>query len=231
MADSQETLYKVDVVHEGNVLGEVSVAVARPNNFQAVAIMAHGAGGDMNAKLLVQLRDGLAARSAAVVRFNFLYSEKGKRAPDRRPLLEAAWRSVADWSRKELQSDAIFLGGKSMGGRMASYLTAEGYPCGGVFFLGYPLHPPGKTDKERRDHLHRIPVPALFIQGTRDSFGKPDLLQGVVDEMGGRAMLHVIDEGDHSFKVPKRLGRTEGEVTQEILDVLDGWMRRVGEKR
>ncbi len=124
MADSQETLYKVDVVHEGNVLGEVSVAVARPNNFQAVAIMAHGAGGDMNAKLLVQLRDGLAARSAAVVRFNFLYSEKGKRAPDRRPLLEAAWRSVADWSRKELQSDAIFLGGKSMGGRMASYLAA-----------------------------------------------------------------------------------------------------------
>ena len=231
MTDFEETYYKVDVLHEGDVLGEVSVAVARPKRFNAVALMAHGAGGDMNAKLLVQLQNGLAGRSVAVVRSNFLYSELRKRAPDRRPQLEAAWRSVADWSRKELKSDAIFLGGKSMGGRMASYLVAEGYPCTGVFFLGYPLHPPGKVDKQRRDHLLKIPVPTLFIQGTRDSFAELHLLQGVVDEMGGRATLHVIAEGNHSFKVPKRLGRTEGEVTQEIVDVLNAWIRTVGENR
>ena len=229
MADFEETYYKVDVLYEGDVPGQVSVAVAHPKKIRAVAIMAHGAGGDMNAKLLVQLQNGLAARSVAVVRFNFLYSERSKRAPDRRPQLEAAWRSVADWSRKELKSDAIFLGGKSMGGRMASYVAAEGYPCSGVFFLGYPLHPPGKTDKQRREHLPSIPVPTLFIQGERDSFAKLNLIHEVVDEMGGGATLHVITEGDHSFKVPKRVGRTEGEVTQEILDVLDAWIGNVGE--
>ena len=229
MADFEETYYKVDVLHEGDVLGEVSVAVAHPKKIRAVAIMAHGAGGDLNAKLLVHLQNGLAARSVTVVRFNFLYSEKRKRALDRRPQLEAVWRSVADWSRKELQSESLFLGGKSMGGRMASYVAAEGYPCAGVFFLGYPLHPPGKTDKQRRAHLSSIPVPTLFIQGARDSFAKLELVQEVVDEMGARATLHVIAEGDHSFKVPKRVGRTEGEVTQEILDVLDAWIGNVGE--
>ena len=231
MADFEEHRYKVDVLHEGDVLGEVSVVVARPKKFEAMAIMAHGAGGDMNAKLLVQLQEGLAGRAVGVVRFNFLYSEKRKRAPDRRPLLEAAWRSVADWSRKELESEAIFLGGKSMGGRMASYVAADGYPCRGVFFLGYPLHPPGRTDKQRRDHLPSIKVPTLFIQGARDSFAKLELLQDVLKEMKGRATLHVIDGGDHSFKLPKRLGRTESEVTQEILDVLVGWMHNAGENR
>lgn len=114
---------------------------------------------------------------------------------------------------------------------MASYVAAEGYPCSGVFFLGYPLHPPGKTDKQRKDHLPRIPVPTLFVQGARDSFAKLDLLEQVVDEMGRGATLHVIADGDHSFKVPKRVGRTEDEVTQEILDVLDGWILSVAGNR
>lgn len=228
MADFEESLHKVEVVHDGDPLGDVSVSVARPKAFKTAALMAHGAGGDMSSRLLVQLQHGLAGRSVVAARFNFLYSEKKKRAPDRRPQLEATWRAVADWSQKELGANAIFLGGKSMGGRMASYLAAEGYPCAGVFFLGYPLHAPGKTDKLRRDHLPRITVPMLFIQGTRDAFGKLDLVQGVVREIGGRATLHLIEEGDHSFKVPKRVGRAEAEITQEILDVLTRWLRSVG---
>jgi hypothetical protein len=205
-------------------LGEVSVSVARPKRSRRTLVMAHGAGGNMSSKLLVELEQRLARQSMTVVRFNFLYTEQKRRAPDRRPLLEACWRSVAEWVGKELEPKTIYMGGKSMGGRMASYLVAGGYPCRGVFFLGYPLHPPGKPDKLRKDHLPQIGVPMLFIQGTRDSLCKLDLLEPILEQIGSRASLHVVDGGDHSFKVPKRSGRTEAEVTDEIVDALAGWM-------
>jgi predicted alpha/beta-hydrolase family hydrolase len=230
MADFQESLHKVPVTPElgADPLGEVSVSVARPKEFRAAALMAHGAGGNMNSPLLVRLQHGLAARSMAAARFNFLYTEQTRRAPDRRPQLEACWRSVTGWLREELSPEAVFLGGKSMGGRMASYVAADGYPCAGLFFLGYPLHPPGQVDKLRRDHLPRIQVPMLFISGTRDSLCRLDLLQDVVADIGERATLHIIEGGDHSFKVPKRQGRSETQITEEILEVLVGWLRSAG---
>jgi predicted alpha/beta-hydrolase family hydrolase len=208
-------------------LGEVSVSVVRPHQSHLAVVIAHGAGGDMNTRLLVHVQDRLVKRSIAAVRFNFLYTEKGRRTPDRRALLEACWRSVADWVRQELEPGSLFLGGKSMGGRMLSYLVAEGYPCRGVFFLGYPLHPPGKTDQLRKDHLPGIRVPLLFIQGTRDSLCKLELLAPVLEQLGPRASLHVLEGGDHSFNVPKRLGRSEAEITEEIVGALVGWMDSV----
>ncbi len=110
---------------------------------------------------------------------------------------------------------------------MVSYLAADEYPCQGIFFLGYPLHPPGKTDQLRGEHLPRIQVPMLFIQGAWDPLCKLDLLKPVMKKLGSRAILHVVDGGDHSFKVPKRMGRSESEVTEEIVDVLFGWIDSV----
>ena len=230
MADFKESLIKISVTMDTKELGEVSVAIARPKTFRLALALAHGAGGNMDSRFLQELSRGLAGQGAAAARFNFLYSENGKRAPDRQPQLKACWRSVADWLKQELEPTALFLGGKSMGGRMASYLAAEGYPCAGLVLLGYPLHPPGRTDKLRKEHLPGISVPMLFIAGTRDPLSNFELLQATIGEIGELASLHVIPDGDHSFRVPKRAGRSESQITAEILDVTGRWMKRVVER-
>ena len=225
----KEKLRKVVVVSEENKeMGEVSVSLTVPKQYRCLAVIAHGAGGDMDNKLLVDVQEGLANRSIATVRFNFLYSETGNRAPDRRAQLLDCWRSIADWARNELEPEELRLAGKSMGGRMASYLVAEGYRCNGLFFLGYPLHPLGKTDQLRTDHLPSIRVPMLFLSGTRDALCKLDLLKPVVEELGALATLHIIEGGDHSLKTPKKLGRSESEVTGEVLDSVTRWIESVG---
>jgi hypothetical protein len=227
MADFEESLSKIPVTMDGTPLGQVSVMVARPKTFRFAIALAHGAGGNLHSPLLKQLAHGIAGEGIAAARFNFLYSENEKRAPDQKLQLLACWRAVADWLERELGTDSLFLGGKSMGGRMASYLAAEGYPCAGLVFLGYPLHPPGKTDRLRKEHLPRISVPMLFIAGTRDPLSRFDLLETTLDEIGERASLHVIEGGDHSFKVPKASGRSPAEVSREILDVIVRWLKGV----
>lgn len=229
--DFEETQAEVPVRLNGSELGRVSVMVARPERFRIGIALAHGAGGNLHSPPLKDLARGLANAGIAAARFNFLYSERKKRAPDRQPQLVACWQSVADWLRADLATASLFLGGKSMGGRMASYLAAEGYPCAGLVFLGYPLHPPGKTDRLRKEHLPSIPVPMLFIAGTRDPFSRFDLLEETLEEIGELATLHAIPEGDHSFKVPKRSGRTAPEITGEILDVTTRWLESVEAKR
>ena len=221
----EEKHLKVSVTSvENEPLGDVSVSVVTPEAYRRAAVIGHGAGGNMHTRLLVDVQRGLASRSVAAVRFNFLYSERGKRAPDRRPQLIACWRSIAEWVRNELAPKELFLAGKSMGGRMVSYMVAEGYPCDGLFFLGYPLHPPGKTDQLRKDHLPSIEAPMLFIAGTRDALGKLDLLKPVVGELGTGAALHIIEGADHSFKVPKKMRRSEEDVAAEIVDAVIRWM-------
>ena len=161
---------KVEVTGEnGKELGQVSVSLARPRRSKATAIIAHGAGGTMDTPSIVGVQEQLAANGITAARFNFLYSEKKKRSPDKQPALVATWRLVADWVKKQVKPKKLFLSGRSMGGRMASYLVAEGYPCDGVFFLAYPLHPPGKPERQRKDHLPKIKVPMLFVSGTRDA--------------------------------------------------------------
>lgn len=200
------------------LLGEVTLSIARPARSLATAILAHGAGGTMETPSIRDLQRGLAERGVAAARFNFLYSETGKRSPDKPERLEACWRSVADRVRRALSPKKLFLGGRSMGGRIASHLGAEGYPCQGLFFLAYPLHPPGKTDRQRKDHLTKIGVPMLFVSGTRDSFAELDLLRPVVKRLDAR--LHLLEGADHGFKVPKKLGRTPAEVNEEVLGEL-----------
>ena len=191
------------------------------------AILAHGAGGNMETPSLKGLQESFASSGVTAVRFNFLYSEKGRKSPDRKPYLIACWRSVADWVKRELSPSRLFLGGRSMGGRMASYLVAEGYPCDGIFFLAYPLHPPGRRDQPRKDHLPNIRVPMLFVSGTADAFAELDLLEPLVRDLG--ASLHLLEKSDHGFKAPKSSGKTTREIEDDVARTVLAFMKSTGE--
>lgn len=200
----------------------MSVASAGP----PVAVIAHGAGGNMDTPSIKSLQDRLASSGVTAVRFNFLYSEKGKKSPDRQPYLIACWRSVADWVKRELSPSRLFLGGRSMGGRMASYLVADGYACDGIFFLAYPLHPPGKREQQRKDHLPNIRVPMLFVSGTADAFAELDLLEPLVRDLG--ASLHLLEKSDHGFKAPKSSGKTSREIDDDVARTVLAFMKPTG---
>ena len=175
-------------------------------------VLAQGAGYNMNSPFLIQIAEGLAERGIAVARFNFPYAEAGRGRPDPQPRLEACYRAVATAASEEVPQ--LFLGGKSMGGRIASHIVADGFPAAGLVFLGYPLHPPGKPERIRDAHLKQVSVPMLFVQGTRDPFAIPDLLHRTVTSLP-TANLVEIEDGDHSFKVP---GRASAEVMVELID-------------
>jgi uncharacterized protein len=211
-------------VADGQVSGIVTLPDAPPAD--TVVVLAHGAGSDMTNPLLVGVAGGLARHGFASVRFNFPYSERRGRAPDRAPVLEACYRSVLEQVRADraLHPRRAVIGGKSMGGRMASHLAADGVAIDGLLLLGYPLHPAGKPEQLRRAHLARIAVPMLFLAGTRDALCRLDLLRETLLGLRG-ATLHVIDDGDHSFAVRKRSGRDAGAVLDEIVQPTVAWLR------
>ena len=192
-------------------------------------VLAHGAGGTMAQPLVVQLADALAARGALVLRFNFAYADAGRRAPDRGPLLAAAYRAAAAWlaARPEAKGRVLVLGGKSLGGRVASGLAALGDRADGVYLLGYPLHPAGQPEKMRDAHLGDVPCPLLFLAGTRDALCDLALLKPVLTRLGRRATLVVIEGGDHSFAVPKRTGRTPDDVLEELASASARWLAKL----
>lgn len=166
-------------------------------------VLAHGAGGDMRTSFLEGFAAGAAAAGVACLRFNFAYSEAGKRAPDREPVLRSVWQAV--FERGSALGQPVWAGGKSMGGRIASMMRADDeLEAEGLILVGYPLHPPGKPERIRDAHLDRIRVPMLFLQGTADPFAGWDLLTGVVSRLGRRAVLHPVEGGDHSFRVRGR---------------------------
>lgn len=198
----------------------MSASLAGDAPASCAVILAHGAGNGMDAPFLRAFQSGLAERGFLAVLFNFSYMEAGRRLPDPRPRLEACYQAVADFVRARFPSRKLIVGGKSMGGRIASHLVAGGYPADALLFLGYPLHPPGKPEQLRDQHLYGIPRPMLFLSGTRDSFATPDLLASVVARIGPHATLHWIPGADHSLKVR---GRPQNEVYAEALDVITGW--------
>ncbi len=210
---------------------EVSAVWAVPDAYRpgrdAGLILAHGAGNDMHSAFISTVHEQLARRGVLTVKFNFPYKERGGKAPDRAPVLEAAWRAVAAAVRAdELAPGRLFLGGKSMGGRMATHLAAAGEPCAGLVLLGYPLHPARKPEKLRVEHLPRIRCPMLFIEGTRDPLCDLTLLRGILATLSAPVTLYVIEGGDHSFNLPKRLGRDGRDVFDEIVSVTEEWMHR-----
>jgi predicted alpha/beta-hydrolase family hydrolase len=202
--------YEVELSGGGRVTA-VRYGVSGENP-EAELVLAHGAGANQLHPFMVRMATALAERGVETTTFNFAYTEAGRRAPDPAPKLEACFRDVVRFVRGRRKEGArpLFLGGKSMGGRMASHLAAAGEPhLAGLVFLGYPLHPPGKTDKLRSEHLPRITVPMLFVQGTRDPFGTPKELGPILSKLPAPATVVAVEEGGHSFEVPKRAGTRE----------------------
>jgi predicted alpha/beta-hydrolase family hydrolase len=190
-------------------------------------LLAHGAGADMHAAALTTVADALAAAKIPSLRFNFPYKAAGRRSPDRAPVLEAALREAAKElaARAKVPTDRLVLGGRSMGGRIGSMVAAEDGALG-VVLLGYPLHPPGRTDQLRVEHFPRLTMPVLFASGTRDAFGTPDELQQHASTIKGRVRFHWIDTGDHGFKPLKSSGVTPQAalvgVAEAVVDFVAG---------
>jgi predicted alpha/beta-hydrolase family hydrolase len=173
-----------------------------PAGAETVLVLAHGAGSGMRAPFMEGFAEEIGRLGVATLRFEFPYMRAGRRAPDRPPVLIDAWRDAFADGVSRAGGRRVFAGGKSMGGRIASMAAAEGMPAAGLVFLGYPLHPPGRPEKIRDAHLPDVPVPMLFLQGSRDTFARPDLLAGVLARLGPRAQHVEVAGGDHSFRVP-----------------------------
>lgn len=170
---------------------------------------------------------GLAQRGIAVLRFQFPYVELGSRRPDRPEVAQAAVRAAVAHAAHLLPGVPLFAGGKSFGGRMTSQAQAEAPLPGvlGLVFVGYPLHGAGKPSIARAEHLARVRVPTLFLQGTRDALADLPPVQQVIAGLGPLAKLHVVDGADHAFHVLVRSGRTDEQVRHEMLDAMTRWMR------
>ncbi|MFO1184998.1 MAG: alpha/beta family hydrolase [Bauldia sp.] len=201
---------------------------ARPT---ACLVLAHGAGAGMNHPFLVAVAGGLAARGIATLRYNFPYMERGRKRPDSPPLAHATVRAAVARAAEAMPDVPLFAGGKSFGGRMTSQAqAAEPLPkVRGLVFWGFPLHPPGKPSVERAAHLAAIRVPLLFLQGTRDEFAELRLITETVRALGPLVELSLLENADHSFRVPARSGRTNVETREELLDRAAAWMRTVTE--
>lgn len=200
----------------------------KKNRAAVTLILGHGAGAGQTSSFMVTFASELAARGIDVVTFNFFYAEDRRGAPDKNDLLEACYCAVIGAVRKhgKSQRNKLAIGGKSMGGRIASQVAASGVSdIAALVFLGYPLHPPGKPAQLRSKHLPNIKSPMLFVQGSRDVFGTPEELRKVIKELNAPVELFVVEGGDHSFKVPKRSGITQDGVFESVQDEIARWLR------
>jgi uncharacterized protein len=188
-------------------------------------VFAHGAGAGMHHPFMERASQVLVTHGIATHRYDFPYMKAGKSRPDSPAVAEAAVREAVRKAAREAPELSLLAGGKSFGGRMTSQAQAKEPLPGvhGLVFFGFPLHPPGRPGVERAEHLAAVQIPMLFLQGTRDEFATLDLLQGVVKRLGTWATLHLIEEGDHSFKVPKRTGKTEHDVLEELATTIQQW--------
>jgi predicted alpha/beta-hydrolase family hydrolase len=199
MAGPEESL-RIDTVK-----GPVSAIYARPRSPSATIVVAHGAGAGLDHPFLVGFARACQEQGLATLRFNFPYLEAGRRAPDTEAVLRDAWSAAFEVASARRKKEPVWASGKSLGGRIASMAAADGQiDPAGLVFLGYPLHPPGKPERIRDEHLYRVGVPMLFLQGTSDPFATPALLQRVVDKLGDRATLVPFEGGGHSFEVRGR---------------------------
>jgi predicted alpha/beta-hydrolase family hydrolase len=204
--------------------GQVSVANDGPDDGRAVIVLAPGAGGGLDGAFMKAIASGLAERDLQICRFNFGYTERGRRSPDKQPLLEETYRDVVRSIRAAMGDRPLFLGGKSMGGRIASHIVADGEATAGLIFLGYPLHPPGRPDRIRDAHLKDIETPMLFVEGTRDPFCPLETLDRVLPDIKANTSLVVIEDGDHSFKVRKGSGRSTRQAWDEVTAAVAAWV-------
>ena len=187
----------------------------------SAVLLAHGAGAGQDHPGITDIRDGLVERGHPVLTFNYPYVEAGRRFPDRREVLLGCHRAAAEWLRRRFPR--FVMAGRSMGGRMASYLAAAGESCSGLVFYAYPLHPARRPDRLRADHLPEVRVPMLFFTGSRDSLALPHLVDRRLVPLES-ATIEIIPDADHGFRVPKRSGRTREEVIEWVVARTSEWM-------
>src|SRR5437879_10650089 len=200
--------------------GEVSALLCRPANARWLMALAHGAGAGMSHPFMEKLAAELAGVGVATLRYQFPYMEQRRRVPDAPAVLTATVVAAARRAAEVAPGLPLLAGGKSMGGRMTSQAPAR-HPLDGVrglVFFGFPLHPPKQPGTKRAEHLAKVTVPMLFLQGTRDELADLKLLRPVCAKLGARATLHVIETADHSFHVLKRSGRSDAEVLRELAE-------------
>jgi len=210
----------MDITYEGGHVTGITAGEPGPVG----VLLAHGAGVGQDHPWMVAVRDGLADTGLFVMSFNYRYTEAGRKAPDRMPTLLTVHRAAAEALAKEC--DRVVLAGKSMGGRVGSHLVGDkGWPAAGLVYFGYPLVPMGKGEPRSVDHLQVIDVPQLFFAGTRDRLSPPSLIAEIARSVPN-GTLEIVDDGDHSFKVPKRAGRTSDQVLDEIVAMTERWISR-----
>jgi len=207
---------------------DVSGLLLRPTDARLLYVLAHGAGAGMRHPFLEAISQRLAEQGIATLRYQFRYMEQRSRRPDPPAVAAATVRAAVAEAARLAPGLPLVAGGKSFGGRMTSTAQAEEPLPGvrGLVFLGFPLHPPGRPDDTRAEHLARVTIPMLFLQGTRDEFADLELLRPVVKRLGDRATLHLVEGGDHSFKVPKKSERSEGEVMGELARAIVTWFQK-----
>ena len=228
MRESAEPEKLMVTINDRDSVTAMLYAAAKKDRAGITLLLGHGAGGNQLSQFMRMFAGGMADRGFEAMTFNFLYSERGRGAPDPKAKLESCYRSViqAALGLKKLKANHLIIGGKSMGGRIASQVAAaDANKIGGLVFLGYPLHPPGKPEQMRDAHLKDIRAPMLFVQGSRDAFGTPDELRAVIKRDRLSATLNEIEGGDHSFKVPKSAGLSQQEVYESMMDKTADWAR------
>jgi uncharacterized protein len=205
---------------------EVSALLLRPRSAKVLYVLGHGAGAGMRHRFMQAIAEQLAARDIATLRYNFPYTQEQKKRPDPTKVLLSTVHNAVLLAKGRAPGLALFAGGKSMGGRMTSILASTTPLPGlvGLAFLGFPLHGAGRPSRERAAHLHAFDLPLLFVQGSRDKLCELEELRPLVKELGSRATLHVLPDGDHSFSMPKRSGRTEDDIRAEVAGVVADWM-------
>ena len=208
----------------------VSGLLTRPARATACFVFAHGAGAGMAHPFMAKVAAGLGVRGIATLRYQFPYMEKGSKRPDSPAVAHAAVRAAVAEAGKQCDGLPVIAGGKSFGGRMTSQAQAARPLAGvrGLAFFGFPLHPAGKPSNERAGHLADVKIPMLFLLGTRDALAELKWLEPVIESLGSLATLHLKKEADHSFHVPARSGRKDGEVMTEILDAFASWAGSIG---
>ena len=221
MADITTTPLRI-ALDAGDSVSALLTTPAQPN---AAYVFAHGAGAGMSHRFMQDVAQGLAERGIATLRYQFAYMEKGSKRPDLPRVAHAVVRAAVDEAVRRWPGLPLFAGGKSFGGRMTSQAQAAAPLPGvrGLVFFGFPLHPAGKPAAERGEHLLQVGSPMLFLQGTRDELAEISLLQALVERLGQRATLELVDGADHSFHVLARSGRTDAQVRDALLDTFQRW--------
>jgi len=222
-------------VNDKEAVSALVYAAEKKNRAGITVVLGHGAGANQASGFMRMFAKGLAARGLDVMTFNFIYMEQGRSVPDQKPKLEACYRAVieAALKQKKLKQNRVVIGGKSMGGRIASQVMAqEGNEAfadkvAGLVFLGYPLHPPGQSSKLRVEHLEHIHKPMLFVQGTRDALGTPEEIQPYIKNLRPPGKIYSIEGGDHSFKSPKKFGLSPEQIFERAMDEIDRWVRNI----